>query len=104
MQVNQALLIAVAMLWSSAHSAEPPPAVAVIREEALRANLDPRGRPLPLAAQWHMTHTPLDYQMALIARGHHLLPFVPFPNPPEDPAAGPKKSKKKKAAPDGPTL
>lgn len=79
---------------------EVPQTAMVVRAEALRANLDPAGRPLPLVAQWHMAHTPLDFQLELIRRGHHLLPFIPLPNPGSDLAS--KKSKLGSAV--GPTF
>ncbi len=100
------ILCAILFCTSGIRGAEEatPPTALVIRAEALRANLDPQGRPLPLVAEWHERHMPLDFQMALIRGGHHLLPFVPFPNPSEDPAKAANKSKKKKLLAEGPSL
>ena len=61
-----------------------PSAVRVIREEALRKNSSPDGRPLPLAAHWHRRYCPLSYQIEQISRGHHLLPWLPTPVPQRD--------------------
>jgi len=58
-----------------------PPTAAVIRAEATRANHDPSGRPLPLAAHWHRSSCPLDWQIEMIQQGHHLLPWLPTPSP-----------------------
>src|SRR5215468_685877 len=63
-----------------------------IREEALRANSSDVGRPLPLAGHWNLGQekngfSP-DYQMKMIERGHHLLPWFLLPDGavnPEDP-------------------
>jgi hypothetical protein len=63
----------------------PLPTAKAIRAEACRANDDPLGKPLPLASHWSTgTYPPTDtfdprYQLALIARGHHLLPFLTLP-------------------------
>jgi hypothetical protein len=77
-----------------------PPAAAAVRAEALRPNQAADGRPLPLAAQWHMAHMPLDFQIALIRGGHHVLPFIACPDPDKDPA----KKAKKQAALARPTI
>jgi hypothetical protein len=58
--------------------------VKVIRDEALRKNNGPKGRPLPLAAHWHRRYYPLSYQIAQISKGHHLLPWMPTPSPQQD--------------------
>ena len=69
------------------------PLVVAIREEAIRADNDPEGRPLPLAGHWHTgTTVPAygpEYQMHLLEQGHFLIPWfatpVPFdPNMHED--------------------
>jgi hypothetical protein len=62
-------------------TAQAPPAAVAVRAETLRANADPAGHPLPVVAHWHEKHVPLDFQLELIRRGHHLLPFIPFPVP-----------------------
>ncbi len=56
-----------------------------IRAEALRGNNDAIGRPLPLAAHWNTGvlstgYTP-DYQVELIKKGHHILPWFEFSSP-----------------------
>ena len=60
---------------TTAPQAEAPGAVTEVRAESLRKNLDPDGRPLPLAAHWHSRFAPLDMQIRLIEQGHHLLPW-----------------------------
>jgi len=70
---------------SVANVADASLAVAdAIRQQALRPNHDGAGRPLPLAAHWNMGieangFTPA-YQMQMIARGHHLLPWFHTPD------------------------
>jgi len=59
-----------------AEAQDMPPAAAAVRADALKPNAGPEGRPLPLAAHWHSGDAPLDYQLELIARGHHILPFA----------------------------
>jgi hypothetical protein len=61
-----------------------PAAAKVIRDEALRKNNGPEGRPLPLAAHWHRRYYPLSYQITQISKGHHLLPWMPTPSPQQD--------------------
>ncbi len=58
-----------------------PPAAKVIRQESLRRNNGPQGRPLPLAAHWHRRYCPLSYQIEQISAGRHLLPWLPTPVP-----------------------
>jgi hypothetical protein len=55
---------------------------AAIRAEALAPETDER-RPLPLAASWDATARGFspDWQMRMIARGHHLLPTFAMPWP-----------------------
>lgn len=56
----------------------------VIREEAVRSNKSPQGRPLPLASLWPTGVRPdgfdPDYQLELMQKGHYLLPV--FQQPP----------------------
>src|SRR5262245_3125204 len=66
--------------------------VDAIREEALRANSSDAGRPLPLAGHWNLGQEKNGfspgYQMKMIERGHHLLPWFALPDVianPEDP-------------------
>ena len=55
-----------------------------IQQEATRSSRDGVGRPLPLAAHWNSSgaynqgFTP-EYQLQLIRRGHHLLPWLGWP-------------------------
>jgi hypothetical protein len=56
-----------------------------ISHEAALPNINPTGRPLPLAASWN-TGTRLDgfdpdYQIAMIEQGHHLLPWFQLDAP-----------------------
>ncbi len=56
-----------------------------IREEVLRGNNDAIGKPLPLASHWNEGmskdgYTP-HYQVAMIRKGHHLLPWFNMPRP-----------------------
>ncbi|MFW6457290.1 MAG: hypothetical protein ACOC0A_03265, partial [Planctomycetota bacterium] len=53
-----------------------PSTAKVVRTEALRPNNGPEGRPLPLAAHWHMRHFLLEEQFDMLKRGHHILPFI----------------------------
>lgn len=61
---------------SGAKGDEIPQAAREVRAEAMRQNLDPDGRPLPMAAHWHSGGFPLSMQMKLIRGGHHIMPFV----------------------------
>jgi len=78
-------LACVAALACAARGEQPPPVVQVIRDEASRRNQDPAGRPLPLAGHWNRGQQPdgfgPDYQLELIRKGCHLLPWFAFPNP-----------------------
>ncbi|MFP4027299.1 MAG: hypothetical protein ACLFWL_05865 [Candidatus Brocadiia bacterium] len=56
-----------------------PETTGEIRTESLRPNFDPEGRPLPLAGHWHANHFSLAFQVGLIRRGHHILPFIEWP-------------------------
>jgi hypothetical protein len=55
-----------------------------VRQEAVRSNQDPTGRPLPLAGHWTARganregFTPT-YQLRMLAEGHHLLPWLDWP-------------------------
>lgn len=54
------------------------PAAKAIRAEALKPNHGPDGRPLPLVAHWHRRSLPLSFQIELIRKGHHLLPWQAY--------------------------
>ncbi len=60
-------------------------AVAIeIAAEAIKPSIGPEGRPLPLASHWNTgtvrgTWTP-DHQIRLIQDGHHILPWIAWPN------------------------
>ncbi len=53
-----------------------PPTAKAIRTEASKPNKPEDGRPLPLAAHWHSRFATLDFQIKMIKRGHHILPFT----------------------------
>lgn len=55
-----------------------PPAVAVVRAEALKPNQGPDGRPLPLIAHWHRRSLPLGFQLDMLRDGHYVLPWLAF--------------------------
>jgi hypothetical protein len=65
----------------------PLPVPEAIRAEAVRAGDDPVGRPLPLASHWNTGRQPPDdtfdpaWQLELIDKGHHVLPFLHMPDP-----------------------
>lgn len=80
--------------WAGYHGgaagAEDHPTVAArrvaadIRREALLPPDGPQGRPLPLASHWNVgtvddTFEP-DHQIELIQAGHHVLPWMSWPN------------------------
>ena len=57
---------------------------AVIRHESLLPPRGPQGRPLPLASHWNQgtvkgTFEP-DHQIELIQKGHHVMPWISWPN------------------------
>ena len=56
--------------------AENPAIVKVIRDEALRSQQDPNGRPLPLFASWELSTLPVSKQVEMIKEGVPLLPWV----------------------------
>jgi hypothetical protein len=89
------LLFVAGCLASALKQAPAPNPLLVIegiRQEAMRPNDGPAGRPLPLAAHWNLGEAKdgfdPEYQLKLIASGHHLLPWFVMPKPtvnPEDP-------------------
>ncbi len=66
------------LLVSAATAAEVPPAARAVREEALRANRGPQGRPLPLLAHWHRMTMPPSWQVEMIRKGHPILPWLSY--------------------------
>jgi hypothetical protein len=85
---NFSISVALAACLLGPAVADQPLAVPeAIRVEAARPNDDPAGRPLPLAGHWNTgTYPPNDtfdplYQLGLIEKGHHLLPFLQMPDP-----------------------
>lgn len=72
------LATSLAWLTQPALAAVIPPAAKVIREEALKPNKGPAGRPLPLVAHWHRRSLPLSFQIELIRKGHFILPWQAF--------------------------
>lgn len=67
-----------------APAAPVPPVVAELRREVLKKNTDPGGFPLPVVGHWangfDRPNFSSDYQVELLARGHHVLPTLPMPN------------------------
>ncbi len=59
--------------------------VEAIRAESLRLNESHIGMPLPLAAHWNVGQNKggfdPDYQVQLIRKGHHILPWMAMPHP-----------------------
>jgi hypothetical protein len=55
-----------------------PATARVVREEALRPNRSPEGRPLPLLAHWHRMTMPPSWQIEMIRKGHPLLPWISY--------------------------
>jgi hypothetical protein len=89
MKINHlsCLVLALAGVVSPGEAAEEPVSprlVEEIRQEATRANQGEGGRPLPLAGHWNMTgmgregFTPA-YQLQLLHKGHHILPWLDWP-------------------------
>ncbi|MGH8692823.1 MAG: hypothetical protein ACREVM_01130 [Burkholderiales bacterium] len=87
------LLLTGCLKDSSGQPPVPNPALVIeeIRQEAMRRG-DRQGKPLPLAGHWNLGEAAEgfspDYQLKLIGRGHHLLPWFLMPNPtinPENP-------------------
>ncbi|HWQ36548.1 MAG TPA: hypothetical protein VNQ79_27190 [Blastocatellia bacterium] len=64
---------------------DEPLTVREIRQEALKPNQGSQGRPLPLMGHWNYGIFPNgydpEYQLKLIAQGHHLLPWFYLPPP-----------------------
>ena len=54
------------------------PAFSKVRNEALRPNNGPGGRPLPLVAHWHRSSLSPDFQIELIKKGYPVLPWLAF--------------------------
>ena len=79
------LVVLLGLLLPCARAADVPPAAAAIRAEATRPNHGPEGRPLPLASHWCTGSNRQSegwrghWQMELIAKGHHLLPWFQHP-------------------------
>ena len=78
--------IATAVLFFAAGQADAD-VYSDITTEALRANTDPVGRPLPLASHWTTGVHPSsagwapNWQLSQIAVGHHLMPCFQLPDP-----------------------
>ncbi len=62
---------------------DQPPAARAVRQEYLRPNNGPDGRPLPLAGHWNRGDKPdgfsPEWQIEMIRRGYPLLPWFTFP-------------------------
>lgn len=88
--VKTTLLLGLAVYSSLAatgdiHGGEVPAVVAEIRAEVIKDNHDPGGWPLPVVSHWangfNRPKFSSDYQIGLLARGHHVMPTLPFPRP-----------------------
>lgn len=77
-------ILAIAILLSAQRAPVERATAERIRAEALRPS-SLTDRPLPLAAHWNLGEVENgfapDYQMRMIAAGHHLLPWFRLPNP-----------------------
>ncbi len=83
-------LILIGLLFSNLHAESSDTcrqAAEEIRREATLLNASDAGHPLPLAAHWNTGETPAGftpaYQLGMIEKGHHLLPWFSFPVPGE---------------------
>lgn len=63
-----------------------------IRSAATASNSGPAGHPLPLSSHWNTGATPPgdtfdpEYQLSLISKGHHVMPFFTMPGPDSKPS------------------
>ena len=73
-----ACMFAGVLCTDSVANDEIPRAAKVVREEALRPNRGPEGRPLPLLAHWHRMTMPPSWQIEMIRKGHPLLPWISY--------------------------
>lgn len=89
MKICKQFLFGVTWLLFAATAAcgQSPAVVNEIREAAWPSNGSPNnvtGRPLPLAAHWNLGEEKNgfdpEYQMKLVERGHHILPWFQLPN------------------------
>lgn len=67
----------------AARAETPSSTIDEIRAEAIRPTVGPEGRPLPLVGHWNRGTRPdgfsPDYQIELIRRGCHVMPWFEFP-------------------------
>lgn len=70
------ILIAFLMFSNASIAIEIPEMAKVVREEALRLENDPIGRPLPLFASWERETLPPSEQVKMITNGAPLIPWV----------------------------
>src|SRR5262249_49842401 len=79
------VLVIVTLVAPAAAQDEPPARVlAEIRQEATRPNRGDAGLPLPLAAHWNTAGADRlgfapSYQLQLLKRGSHILPWLDWP-------------------------
>lgn len=82
-------LILLALCAANATGQAPLATTDGIRQEATRKNDNPMGRPLPLVGHWNLGEVKNgfgpDYQMEMIDKGHHFLPWFLMPNIYADP-------------------
>jgi len=85
-----ALSLAGALLWgqpalSAADAPGVPPVVRAVTGEVTKRNDDAGGRPLPVVSHWangfNRPKFSSEYQISLLAKGHHVMPTLPFPRP-----------------------
>lgn len=76
--INLAIFFTLALLSiiSNVQAANVPVTADVVRREAVRSQLDPGGRPLPLVASWERKLFPLTKQVEMIEKGIPLLPWI----------------------------
>jgi hypothetical protein len=72
------LIVSLLFLPSPFARSEIPKAAKVVREEALRSQQDPNGRPLPLVAHWHRASLPLSFQIQMLKDGIPVLPWLDY--------------------------
>jgi len=77
-------LLLVALLTQPVGAEQQAPVTEEIRAEAVRPNHGAAGRPLPLAAHWNVTGMYMEgftpaYQLELLKKGHHILPWLEWP-------------------------
>ncbi len=78
--LNYCLISSFFFFLASSVQAEAPIMATIVREEALRSQHDPNGRPLPLVASWERDAFPPSTQVQMIQNGIPLLPWIDMGN------------------------